>query len=122
MIKVEITQTKITFWRRWFTRYYLQIERDDNGVLIDSRIIVETGLLSRGEDDAPLAYYNEAVFFSSIKERLLGYGDITLYGTKDATKQQLTLHNIVNVKEVQNLLNRLIREHKGNVTRVEFLS
>jgi uncharacterized membrane protein YdbT with pleckstrin-like domain len=54
--------------RWWFTSYVLTTER----------IIVRAGMIARSGTEIPLESINNVLFRQSIRERLLGYGDVTV--------------------------------------------
>lgn len=116
---IEIKQSRWTFWRRWFERYYVKYHVN-NGELARAQLIVERGLFSISIEQEELLYFSDVNMHKSLKERLLGYGDVTLLGNETTTKT-LVLHNLLNVDRVSYQLNDLIQNLKKGIQRIEYI-
>ena len=88
-----------------FTRYSLVTSPDW------TKIFVKTGMLFTQEEEINLYRIYDLSLSSSLGEKLMGLGTITLY-SKDESSPVLELRHIKNPKEVRNMLAKLIEEEK----------
>ena len=88
-----------------FTRYALVTSPDW------TKIFVKTGMLFTQEEEINLYRIYDLTMSSSLGEKMMGLGTITLY-SKDESSPVLELRHIKNPKEVRNMLAKLIEEEK----------
>ena len=59
-------------------------------VLTTERIVVRSGVLSRGATEIPLESINHVLFHQSVVERMLGYGDVLIESASTQGQSRLT--------------------------------
>ena len=110
---VPLRQTLWTFWQQWFIKYKLQWHFDEHDGLNRISLEVVYGLLNRRSEFEELLYFNDVTALRSLKERILGYGDIIIRGHDNSTKI-LYINNIVDAGDVATRLNNVIHTLKSN--------
>lgn len=105
---------RIVFGLPWsFTRYSVT----------DEKLIVETGLLSRKEEEMRLYRILDITLHRPIGERIFGLGTIHLC-TADRTSPELDLKRIKKPRKVKELLSDLIEKSRNEkrISAREFMS
>ncbi|MBP1994613.1 PH domain-containing protein [Paenibacillus eucommiae] len=71
--------------------------------ITDSRIIIEKGVLTKKRDEIRLYRIRDISTKRNLMERMMGFGDITIFST-DANNSQFLLRNIRKSTEVADVL------------------
>ncbi len=79
--------------------------------LTDQRLRWEYGFIGRRVEEVDLFRVNDVAIKQAAFERILGFGDITIYMT-DASSPQKVLHNVVGPERVKDLIRQAVRRER----------
>lgn len=79
--------------------------------LTDQRLRWEYGFIGRRIEEVDLFRVNDVAVKQAAFERILGFGDITVYMT-DASSPEKVLHNVVGPERVKDLIRQAVRRER----------
>ena len=79
--------------------------------LTDQRLRWEYGFIGRRVEEVDLFRINDVAIKQAAFERILGFGDITIYMT-DASSPEKVLHNVVGPERVKDLIRQAVRRER----------
>ena len=79
--------------------------------LTDQRLRWEYGFIGRRVEEVDLFRVNDVDYKQAAFERILGFGDITLF-MSDASSPEKILHNVVNPERVKDLIRQAVRRER----------
>ena len=79
--------------------------------LTDQRLRWEYGFIGRRVEEVDLFRINDVAIKQGAFERILGFGDITIYMT-DASSPEKVLHNVVGPERVKDLIRQAVRRER----------
>lgn len=79
--------------------------------LTDQRLRWEYGFIGRRVEEVDLFRINDVAIKQAAFERILGFGDITIYMT-DASSGEKILHNVVGPERVKDLIRQAVRRER----------